>query len=233
MSILFYGDPHGQWQPLFEAVEKHRPDVVILLGDMDLDEPLRVKLVPVWDMVPAWRYIHGNHDTATMATFDNLLADFPTGSLHGKTDLVDDRIVGGLGGVFKGKVWSPRFDGDDNTPKIASKADMLKQTARIERWRNGLPLWHRNTIFPDDVVNLTKQHCDILVTHEGPSSHPHGFVGIDDLAHAMGARLVVHGHLHHDYSGHSKHGIHVRGVGEATPWLLDESLLDGDVDPGF
>ena len=43
MSILFYGDPHGQWQPLFEAVEKYRPDAAILLGDMDLDEPLRVK----------------------------------------------------------------------------------------------------------------------------------------------------------------------------------------------
>ena len=34
MSILFYGDPHGQWQPLFEAAER-QPAAVVLLGDMD------------------------------------------------------------------------------------------------------------------------------------------------------------------------------------------------------
>ena len=222
MSILFYGDPHGKWQPLFDAVEKHRPDAVILLGDCELDEPLCEKLAPVWDMVPTWRYILGNHDVETITRFDHLTADFPAGNLHVKSELIDGRLVAGLAGVFKGKVWRPRLDGEDNTPKVATKAAMLKQTARIDRWRDGLPLWHRDTIFPDDVTYLKRQTCDILVTHEGPSSHPHGMVGIDDLAQAMRARLIVHGHLHQDYSGQSKHGIAVRGVGEATPWLLDD-----------
>lgn len=60
-------------------------------------------------------------------------------------------------------------------------------------------------------------------------SHPvcRAAVGIDDLAQVMGARLVVHGHLHQDYDGRTRHGIPVRGVGGATPWLLD------DLDPDF
>ena len=227
MSILFYGDPHAQWRPLFEAVEKHRPDVVILLGDMDLDEPLRAKLAPVWDMVPAWRWIHGNHDADNEEYFEFLFDDYIQGSLHCRTDLLDGRIVGGLGGIFKAKVWSPRLEGDNAAPSFDAAEGMIQRTARFDRWRGGLPLSQRDTIFPADVKKLRNLRTDILVTHEAPSSHRHGFVGIDDLAQVMGARLVVHGHLHQDYDGRTRHGIPVRGVGGATPWLLD------DLDPDF
>ncbi len=41
------------------------------------------------------------------------------------------------------------------------------------------------------------EKAGILVTHEAPSCHPHGYSEIDELAQAMGAKMVVHGH-HHD-----------------------------------
>ena len=65
-----------------------------------------------------------------------------------------------------------------------------------ERWRGGLSLRHRTSIFPSEVEVLSKQRADILVTHEGPSMHRHGFYGLDRLADAMGVRHLVHGHLH-------------------------------------
>ena len=44
---------------------------------------------------------------------------------------------------------------------------------------------------------MAELRTDILVTHEAPSYHPHGFSILDTLAQSMGVQLVVHGH-HHD-----------------------------------
>lgn len=41
------------------------------------------------------------------------------------------------------------------------------------------------------------EKADILVCHEAPSCHPYGYSEIDELAQAMGVKMVVHGH-HHD-----------------------------------
>jgi hypothetical protein len=82
-----------------------------------------------------------------------------------------------------------------------------------------LPLFHRDTIFPEDFDRLAAIGCDILVTHEAPSSHPHGFAAIDALAAACGARLIVHGHHHQSYAAELGNGIKVRGLGLAEPWL--------------
>jgi hypothetical protein len=68
---------------------------------------------------------------------------------------------------------------------------------------------------------LAAHRCDILVTHEAPTSHPHGFAPIDALAEACGARLIVHGHHHQSYEAVLASGIRVRGLGLAEPWLLD------------
>ena len=48
---------------------------------------------------------------------------------------------------------------------------------------------------------LGRLHADVLVTHEAPTTHAHGFKTVDDLAVAMDVRLVVHGH--HDSAGES------------------------------
>ncbi|MNH14033.1 hypothetical protein D3C79_736200 [compost metagenome] len=36
-----------------------------------------------------------------------------------------------------------------------------------------------------------------MVSHEAPSCHPYGYAEIDELAHAMEVKMVMHGH-HHD-----------------------------------
>ncbi|GCL66129.1 hypothetical protein AQPW35_52100 [Rubrivivax pictus] len=38
----------------------------------------------------------------------------------------------------------------------------------------------------------------MLVTHEAPSWHDHGFAALDSLAVRMGVRWLVHGHHHTD-----------------------------------
>jgi hypothetical protein len=58
------------------------------------------------------------------------------------------------------------------------------------------------------------------VTHEAPSSHPHGFPVIDALAGRCGARLIVHGHHHQSYQAELPNGISVRGLGLSETWLL-------------
>lgn len=71
-----------------------------------------------------------------------------------------------------------------NTPAPATFENPKQYLARCGKgnlWRGGLPLTHRSTIFPDDYERLLKQRADILVTHEAPSAHPHGFAAIDLL----------------------------------------------------
>ncbi|MBT2333203.1 DUF2384 domain-containing protein [Variovorax paradoxus] len=65
------------------------------------------------------------------------------------------------------------------------------------RWRDGIARRHRSSIFPEDYQQLLRgPPADILVTHEAPAAHPHGWKVIDELAEALGVQLVVHGHHH-------------------------------------
>ena len=217
-SILFYGDPHGEWRPLLAAVQENRPAAVVLLGDCDLDMPLRQKLAPVWELVPCWRWICGNHDADTEAQFDHLFTDYPAGNLHAVLAGLAGHTVAGLGGIYKEKVWHP---GKFNAPVFRTRDDMIRRTARFDRWRGGVPRKHRDTIFYEDHETLGQLRADILVTHEAPGCHPNGFVAIDELAQQMGVRLVVHGHHHVSYEGRTADGIPVRGLAQAEPWLLD------------
>lgn len=222
-GLLFYGDPHGQWKPLYRAVEEHRPAAVVLLGDFELDAPLRDKLAPVWDLVPAWRWIIGNHDVDSEAEYDFLFGSFPEGSLHGRCEEIAGLRVAGLGGIYKGSVWYPRISGDlaGEPAAYASRRDMLRATRRGDRWRDGLPRRHRDTIFPEDHAALGKLRADILVCHEAPTSHRNGFGAIDDLARDMRVKLVVHGHHHASYDGQTKDGIQVKGLGLAEAWMVE------------
>ena len=74
---------------------------------------------------------------------------------------------------------------------------MRRSMKREERWRDGISRKHRSSIFPDDYQQLLRSGpADILVTHEAPSAHPHGWQVIDELAEKLGVQLVVHGHHH-------------------------------------
>ena len=192
--IVFYGDPHGNWEPLIEAVALAPPAAVVILGDCELTRPLPAELDSVWPLVPAWRWIIGNHDVESLVEYESLVDGHPAGDLGGKVERLAGIGIAGLGGVFRARVWYPRPP--DAAPAFPSRAGMVARTARADRFRGGVPRSSCATIFPEDVATLAQQRADILVCHEAPTSHPAGFTVIDELAAAMGVRLVVHGHHH-------------------------------------
>ena len=213
-NILFAGDPHRNFSPILRACLAQPPGTLILLGDCDCRAPLAQLLAPATTRGWVVRWILGNHDTETAAAYDNLTSH--PGDLGLRVATIGSLRVAGLPGIFKPRVWQP-----DEPPAFPTRAAFQAALRANEPWRGGLPLFHRDTIFPEDFDRLAAIACDILVTHEAPSSHPKGFAAIDTLAEACGARLIVHGHHHQSYQATLANGIHVRGLGLAEPWLLD------------
>ena len=217
-GVLFYGDPHGEWRPLLRACEEERPDGVVLMGDCCLARPLREQIGPLFDAGIPVRWIPGNHDTDAAECHDRLWEEYPEGNLHARWEQVGGLLVGGLGGVFKGRVWYPRAG--EAEPVHATRRDCMRRLGRGDRWRGGLPLHLRDAIFPEDAKALDGLRLDVLATHEGPSCHRHGFYGIDAAAASCRARLVVHGHHHESYVGATASGIPVRGLAKAEAFRL-------------
>lgn len=221
--ILFAGDPHRNFSPILRACLGLPPGTLILLGDCDCPAPLPAILAPAieagWDV----RWILGNHDTETEAAFDNLVGAHPSGDLGLRVTAIGGVRIAGLPGVFRPRVWNPQ----DGGPRFHSRAAFQASLRPEEAWRGGLPLWHRDTIFPEDFARLSAERFDILVTHEAPTTHPHGFAVIDDLARSAGARLIVHGHHHLSYTAVLDGGIAVRGLGMAEPWLMPDPPRGG------
>lgn len=204
MSVLFYGDPHGRYQNLFNAVEHYSPDAVVVLGDFMLDKPLEQQVAPILDKTEFW-FIQGNHDTDRDSFYHNLFkSDLAHRNLHGRVETIGGLRIAGLGGVFRGKVWHPHLN--SSQPKWRKREEfMLAQPRVTQRMAtaqyDGLLRQHHSSIWWEDYERLWDQQADILVTHEAPSTHHHGFTEIDDLAFAMKARRVFHGHHHVNYSG--------------------------------
>ncbi len=216
--ILFAGDPHQNFAPILRACTTSPPGTLILLGDCDCPAPLQQIFAPAIERGWKLRWILGNRDTETEASYDNLVGC--EGDLGLCATEISGLRVAGLPGVFKPRVWHPQ----DATPAFLTRAAFQSALRPGEPWRGGLPLFHRDTIFPEDFARLAGLACDILVTHEAPSSHRHGFGVIDSLAASCGARLIVHGHHHQSYQAVLPNGIKVRGLGLAEPWLLERPL---------
>ena len=212
--ILFAGDPHRNFSPILRACSASSPGALVLLGDCDCPAPLAEVFAPAIDRGWTVHWIMGNHDTETEAAYDNLTRS--DGDLGLRVTSVGGVRIAGLSGVFKPRVWL----GDD-TPSFRTRAAFQEVLTPHQHWRGGLPLFHRDTIFPEDFDRLAALRCDVLVSHEAPSSHPHGYASIDGLAEACGARLIVHGHHHQSYAATLPNGIAVRGLGLAETWLLD------------
>ncbi|MCX9157776.1 metallophosphoesterase [Niveibacterium sp. 24ML] len=205
--ILLCGDPHGRFDHIVQAIGQHRPVAVILLGDIEAPQPLERCLAPILQETAVW-WIPGNHDTDSDASHDHLWGSaLAERNLHGRAVDVAGHRVAGLGGVFRGRIW-----GAPGAPEHASPEDYLRRCGAGNRWRGGLPRTHRSTIFPSDVQALGKARADLLVTHEAPSTHPHGFAALDALAIRLGVRHVFHGHHHADYRARIG-DIEVVGVG--------------------
>lgn len=216
--ILFGGDPHRNITPILRACLNLPAGTLILVGDCDCPAPLPQLFAPAIALGWRIRWIIGNHDTETEQAYDNLTT--AEGNLGLSVATIAGLRIAGLPGVFKPRVWQP----DDAPPAFHTRAAFQASLRPTEVWRGGLPLWHRDTIFPEDFDRLAALRADILVSHEAPSSHPHGFAVIDTLARAIGVRLIVHGHHHQSYAAVLPNGITVRGLGLAEPWLLKTPL---------
>jgi predicted phosphodiesterase len=228
-KLMFFGDPHGDFEPVIAAVERYRPEAIVLLGDLQPRQPLHIELLPILDRTEVW-FIHGNHDTDSDADYDHLWgSELADRNLHGRIVEIAGYRVAGLGGIFRSKIWDPRQPIEE-APFIS--ADALRRSMRPEeRWRDGIARRHRSSIFPDDYQQLfLGQFADILVTHEAPAAHPHGWQVIDELAKTLGVGLLVHGHHHEniDYVGQDLMDAHgpfrAFGVdkGSHLSWPLEE-----------
>lgn len=243
--IWFAGDIHGRFSHVLAALERtpmaKRPAVIIFLGDLVPQRPLRQEYQPFLDAAAEPWHIHGNHDTDRQDTWQNMI-DAQERNLHGRVVTIAGVRIAGLGGIFRGEVWYPR-DGVE-PPMFRSYADYERHlrrqpgvrrrvskldTIQAEAIPGGVPELtnatltgrlrrHSSTIFPDTVATLARQRADVLVSHEAPAAHPHGFRAIDDLARAMGVSAVFHGHHHRDRTypdggeGYRIHAVGLRGI---------------------
>jgi predicted phosphodiesterase len=227
--IYFLGDVHGRIDHVLPTLSA-RQDMAahaIFLGDIDSRQPFEEEIRPLIDAgIRVW-LIHGNHDTDNWKSWDNLQGSVDR-NLSGRVVEIDGLRVAGLGGVFRGEVWHPKCQAKDGSlPQLRSYDDYInclksKTPPRRHEFVKGTKnaLKHLSTIFPDTYERLAEQKADILVTHEAPSCHPHGFEEIDRLAQSMGVKMVFHGHHHDnlDYQrcearlGFKAHGVGFRGI---------------------
>ena len=243
--IWFAGDIHGRFSHVWAALDRipmaERPAAIIFLGDLEPQRPLRKEFQPFLDAGTEPWFIHGNHDTDRAEIWANVV-DAHERNLHGRVVTIAGVRIAGLGGIFRGEVWFPR---DGTEPRLfqsyadyeldlrrqlgvrrrVSKMDVIQAEAipgRVSEVSNatlaGRLRRHSSTIFPDTVATLARHRADVLVSHEAPAAHPHGFRAIDDLARAMGVSAVFHGHHHRDRiypdggEGYRAHSVGLRGI---------------------
>jgi len=241
--ILLFGDLHGDFRHVLPVVKEHKPAAIILLGDVQAQQPLEDELAKVMELTEIY-WIHGNHDTDSKKDYDHLFnSGLAERNLHGKIVEIDGVRVAGLGGIFREKIWWP--EPLDSEPEHSSFEDLQRfldselayHNISVAK-RNGELMKHRSSIFWSDWMELYGQQADILVTHEAPSCHPHGFQAIDSLAQSMKVQSAFHGH-HHDRLDYSMHkeklgfnafGVGLHGVtdifgGLVRPGILDETRL--------
>lgn len=217
--MIFAGDTHGDLSHLAQV-----PDGPILhVGDFAPLEVTLSQILPTAAHDRFW-FIPGNHDFDDARDERHLLADpvLSGRNFHGRVVEIGGLRVAGLGKVFKGRVWYPR---DDMTaPTFNSEADYRRHLPPRDR-KAPLSRKVRAAIWPEEYEALAKCRADVLVTHEAPTSHPHGFAAIDALARRLGVKLVVHGHHHMDCEGHTADGIDVIGVGLRGLRTLSGTIL--------
>ncbi len=51
--LVFFGDPHGEFGPI-EAVQRERPQAIVLLGDLQAERALHVELTAICALTEIW-----------------------------------------------------------------------------------------------------------------------------------------------------------------------------------
>ena len=106
-SILFCGDNHGHFEHIIAAVNAYARAAIVLLGDVQAQNPLEQELAEILDKTQVW-FIPGNHDTDSDADHDNLWGSaLAHRNLHGRVVEVAGMRIAGLGGIFREQIWSP------------------------------------------------------------------------------------------------------------------------------
>lgn len=250
MRIVFVGDVHRDWQTVTRGVQEMsaRPDAVVLLGDLQCEAPLDEHTAPLLDVGIGVHWIFGNHDNdggpemwANMADPARNPRTAP-GALHARVVEIAGLRIAGLGGTFRHRVWGP-----PGSPRLRARDELMDDLRGLgPQWRQEqLDALHHSlatsAIWPEDWAALAEQRADILVTHEAPCSHPQGARELTDLARAMGAWLIIHGHHHVNYRAIADDGLNVMGVGAAWGvnldgmplWTGDKLRLLGRPGPGW
>lgn len=198
--IWFLGDVHGKFEHIARALDAadEKPRWLVFLGDVEIcDRPFRevlTQLLPENAGVQVL-FIHGNHDADSHEHWKMLHDCGSAVDLHNRVIDLDGVKLAGLGGNFMGRVWYPPSD-----PLFQSKLAAMNRGSFQLRDGQKPNSKFNAAIYPQDVQKLSNQRADILVSHEAPSPHPHGFAAIDDLARAMQVCRTFHGHQHDDRS---------------------------------
>jgi predicted phosphodiesterase len=199
--IYFLGDVHGNYGHVIDAVERDAPDAVIFLGDLAAQRPLHEVLAPILTKTVV-RFIHGNHDTDTDEVFRNVFkSDVANLNLDGRVENICGVRIAGLGGVFRNRIWMPPAAPVFSSYRHYAEYLQRRRPPRGRSLQGDAPSrqerTQRSSIFHDVYATLARERADVLVTHEAPSSHPHGFAVLDEIARALGVKSAFHGH-HHD-----------------------------------
>jgi len=204
-EILFAGDPHGCFANVVSAVFKYKPKAVVLLGDYNLEAPLEQYLQAIIGLVKIY-WIPGNHDFDSILEYENLyFSALSYNNLHLKVIEIEGVRIAGLGGIFMGRNWRP-----GELVKWQDKQHWLKcKPSNVKK----IPLHLEHSIWHHEYEKMKEKiKADILVTHEAPSTHRHGYKALDELAEAIGAKHVFHGHHHRYYHDKLSNGISVTGT---------------------
>ena len=240
------GDVHGKFGHILPAIQKSDPGgksrkAVIFLGDIESQRPFEEEIRPLISAgIEVW-FIHGNHDSDYSRSWDHLQSSCHR-NIHCRVVSILGMRVAGLGGIFRGAIWYPRFGNEQPSfnnfaqyqktsmtrakfaRSLARKHPPHSREATIQRMRTSLDLTHQSSIFYDDWVKLSAERADILVTHEAPHCHPFGFMGLTELAQAMRVTSLFHGHHHDnldyrrfdDELGFRVFGVGLRGIKDAS-----------------
>lgn len=207
MNLLFAGDTHG---PLDHLQGLPADVAVVHVGDFaPLNSPLEHALPE--ELHDRFWFIPGNHDYDKPEYHEQVFTEYGRSRcFHLKVIQIGDLRIAGLGGIFSEKTWWPK---SELTAGMTTRAVRLRETPRKERFCGGLSLKQRKYVFREDFDLLAKSPANVLVCHEAPTTHRHGFAGIDALARRLGVHTVVHGHHHVDYQHRLEGDINVIGVG--------------------
>jgi len=224
--IYLLGDVHQRFNHILPALlprqEADGEQAVIFLGDIECKIPFEEHISPLLKAgIECW-FIHGNHDTDQQKYWQNLSGSMYR-NLDGRVVTIQGKRIAGLGGIFRGTIWYPP------SPQSHQSMKALKQSldAKSTRYPEGKLLKHYSSIWPDTYDALRVETADVLVTHEAPSCHVHGFEALDELAKCLGVKQLFHGH-HHKIADYSTHTERLGFAAFSVPFQ-GIMTLDGDL----